>query len=256
MNANKINILIENGSFNKNAASVNNPLFKSNSYFDPQDIVQVKYEMLRAVKNNELTVSAASKQFGFSRTAYYKIEKRFNEAGIGGLCLQKTGPKFPAKVTSDIIEFAEELKEKCPGITNDKIIKEIKDQKGITIHKRSLQRIQAKKNNLKEDETNYDYSQGICYYEEIHRHLIQCNVNNKAYRMGMELILQYGLKVFLNKFKRKESGPNHYDIPKESVEYNRSFESINGSSQELIVLLSEMIQATGNYHGTEQKNYN
>jgi transposase len=145
VNTNKVNILIENGSFNKNAASISNPLFKSNSYFDPQDIVQVKYEMLRAVKNNELNVSAASKQFGFSRTAYYKIEKRFNEAGTGGLYMQKTGPKFPAKVTSDIIEFASELKEKCPSITNDKIVKEIEEQKGVSIHKRSLQRIQAKK---------------------------------------------------------------------------------------------------------------
>lgn len=145
MNTNKVNALIENGSFNKNAASISNPLFKGNPYFDPQDLVQVKYEMLRSVKNNELTVSDASKQFGFSRTAYYKIEKRFNEAGVDGLCLQKTGPKLPAKVTPDIIEFVSELKEKWPGITNDKIVKEIKEQKGISIHKRSLQRVQAKK---------------------------------------------------------------------------------------------------------------
>jgi len=139
VDTNKTDILIENGSFNKNAVSVNNP------YFDPQDLVQVKYEMLRAVKNNELNVSAASKQFGFSRTAYYKIERRFGEAGVEGLCLQKTGPKLPAKLTPDIIEFVSELKEKHPNITNDKIVKEIKTQKGLSIHKRSLQRVQAKK---------------------------------------------------------------------------------------------------------------
>jgi hypothetical protein len=74
--------------------------------------------------------------------------------------------------------------------------------------------------------------------------------------MGMELILQYGLKFFFSKFKRKELCPNHYDIPRESVEYDRSCESINDSTQELILLLSEMIQATGNYYGAKQKNYN
>jgi transposase len=145
MNTKKVDVLMKNGSFNKNATLVSSPLFKSNSYFDPQDIVQVKYEMLRAVKNNELSVSDASRQFGFSRTAYYKIERRFTEAGVEGLCPQKTGPKSPAKVTPAIMDFVSELKEKHPGITNDRIINELKEQKGVSIHKRSLQRGQAKK---------------------------------------------------------------------------------------------------------------
>jgi transposase len=145
VNNNKLKSLVESGSFNKNASSVSSPLFMSNLYFDPHDLVQVKYEMLRSVKTSELNVSDASRQFGFSRTAYYKIEKRFSEAGVEGLCLQKTGPKSPAKVTPDIIEFVSDIREKQPDITNDKIIEEIKEQKGVSIHKRSLQRVQAKK---------------------------------------------------------------------------------------------------------------
>jgi len=145
VNTNKTDTLKENGSFNRNAAAVTNTLFKCSPYFDPQDLVQVKYEMLRAVKQDELSVSAASKQFGFSRTAYYKIEKRFEEAGIDGLCLLKTGPKAPAKITSDIMGFAADLEAGHPGITNDEIVREIKSQKGISIHKRSLQRERAKK---------------------------------------------------------------------------------------------------------------
>jgi transposase len=141
----KVKILKENGSFNRNAFSVASPLFQSNPYFDAKDLVQVKYEMLRAVKNNELSVSEASRQFGFSRTAYYKIERRFMEAGVDGLCLQKTGPKSPAKVTGDVLSFASDLKANHPDITNDEIIREIRTQKGVTIHKRSLQRERAKK---------------------------------------------------------------------------------------------------------------
>lgn len=141
----KVKFLKENGSFNRNASSVTSPLFKSNTYFDAKDLVQVKYEMLRAVKNNELSVSEASRQFGFSRTAYYKTEKRFMEAGVDGLCLQKTGPKSPAKVTGDVLSFASDLKTRRPDITNDEIIREIRTQRGVTIHKRSLQRERAKK---------------------------------------------------------------------------------------------------------------
>jgi transposase len=137
--------LIENGSFNRNADAVSNPTFRNNPYFDPHDLVQVKYEMLRSVKNDGLNVSDASKQFGFSRTAYYKIEKRFAEAGVEGLCQQKTGPKFPSKITPDIVEFAEKLRNERPGITNDELVREVEAQTGVTMHKRSLQRAQSKK---------------------------------------------------------------------------------------------------------------
>jgi transposase len=117
----------------------------SNAHFDPYDLVQVKYEMLRAVMCNEMTVTEASRQFGFSRAAYYKIEKSFDASGVNGLFLQKTGPKSAVKATEEILRFADERKDKEPGITNDRIIEEIQSQKGVTLHKRSLQRERSKK---------------------------------------------------------------------------------------------------------------
>jgi transposase len=141
----KIARLKENNSYNKNAGKVTNSLFLNNPYFDPYDIVQVKYEMLRAVKNNELSVCDTSRQFGLSRTAYYKIESRFTKEGVDGLCSKKTGPKAPTKVTKNLLNFAADLKAKQPDITNDEIVEEIRLQKGVTIHKRSLQRVKAKK---------------------------------------------------------------------------------------------------------------
>jgi len=145
MNNAKLEKLKSNGSFNRHATAVHSPLFKDNVHFDPYDLVQVKYEMLRAVKCSEMTVTEASKQFGFSRTAYYKIEKSFEAAGVDGLCLKRTGPKKPAKATEEIIQFANDLKSKNPNITNDRIIEEIQVQKGVSLHKRSLQRERSKK---------------------------------------------------------------------------------------------------------------
>jgi len=117
----------------------------SNTHFDPYDLVQVKYEMLRAVVCNEMTITEASRQFGFSRAAYYKIEKRFEAIGVNGLLLQKTGPKAAIKATEEILRFVDELKNREPGITNDRIIEEIQNQKGVILHKRSLQRERSKK---------------------------------------------------------------------------------------------------------------
>jgi transposase len=101
--------------------------------------------MLRAVTNNEMSVTEAARQFGFSRAAYYKIEKSFSTDGVSGLCLKKTGPKAPVKATEEILRFASELKGKDPHITNDRIVDEIRKRKGVSLHKRSLQREQSKK---------------------------------------------------------------------------------------------------------------
>jgi transposase len=145
VSAEKIEILRANGSYNRHASAVVAPLFSDNTHFDPYDLVQVKYEMLRAVTRNEMTVTEASQQFGFSRAAYYKVEKGFAAAGVTGLYLQKTGPKAAVKATEEILRFADELKDRNPGITNDRIVEEIQNQKGVTLHKRSLQRERSKK---------------------------------------------------------------------------------------------------------------
>ena len=73
--------------------------------------------------------------------------------------------------------------------------------------------------------------------------------------MGMELILHYGLKFFFNKFKRKEAASFDNDIPATTVLHPSPCTDIEDRSQELISLLAEMIQATGNCDGTESKDY-
>jgi len=69
--------------------------------------------------------------------------------------------------------------------------------------------------------------------------------------MGMELIFQYGLKFFLNKFRRKEAASFNHDIPATAAPYSSICVDIEDSSRELISLLAEMIQAAGNYYGAE-----
>ena len=69
--------------------------------------------------------------------------------------------------------------------------------------------------------------------------------------MGMDIILQQGLKSFFNKFKRKGDHLDHYASPPEAPARPCLGTEIGGSDRELIFLLSEMIQAAGTYHGTE-----
>ena len=53
--------------FYRNAESVTDELFLSEGFFDPHDLIQVKYEMLRRVRKVNWSVTRAADAFGFSR---------------------------------------------------------------------------------------------------------------------------------------------------------------------------------------------
>ena len=54
------------------AEAARDELFLRHEFFDPRDLVQVKYEMLRRVRVDGASVSQAARDFGFSRTAFYR----------------------------------------------------------------------------------------------------------------------------------------------------------------------------------------
>ena len=132
--------LDQNNTLNKNADKVVDPKFKNIAFFDPDDIVQVKYEMLRSVQKNGAGIIKASKSFGFSRITFYKLSKAFKELGLAGLIPQKKGPRRAHKLTREVMEFVGRLLEQKSGIKSDGIRQEIKDRFDLTVHKRSIER--------------------------------------------------------------------------------------------------------------------
>ncbi len=62
-------------------------------FFDAEDRLQVRYEMLRAPAQGELTVSEACRAFGVSRQTFYTLRRAFEASGIAGLAEQKRGRK-------------------------------------------------------------------------------------------------------------------------------------------------------------------
>jgi len=51
--------------------------FRDSEFFDPEDVVQVKYEMLRQVDIDKQPVSQAAKMFGFSRPSNRHLNPLF-----------------------------------------------------------------------------------------------------------------------------------------------------------------------------------
>ena len=132
--------LDQNATLNKNADKVTDPKFKNIAFFDPDDIVQVKYEMLRSAQKDGTGVVKASKTYGFSRITFYKLSKAFKENGLSVLLPQKKGPRRAYKLTREVMEFVGRLIEQKPGIRTEKIREEIKDRFNLTVHKRSIER--------------------------------------------------------------------------------------------------------------------
>ena len=63
----KLEALREEGTFNPSPDEVHDLKFQENEFFDPHDIVQVKYEMLRRVSVENASVSATTEEYGVSR---------------------------------------------------------------------------------------------------------------------------------------------------------------------------------------------
>ena len=55
--------LEKEGILNTRAERVNHPLFEGLEFFDPFDLPQVRYEMLRAAKVDNISVAKACRQF-------------------------------------------------------------------------------------------------------------------------------------------------------------------------------------------------
>ena len=70
--------LDQNGTLNAYWEDVGDELFSGSEFFDPRDLLQVKYEMLRCVRQDGVAVSKAAKTFGFSRVSYYQIQHAYD----------------------------------------------------------------------------------------------------------------------------------------------------------------------------------
>ena len=133
-----------NGSFNHRADTVTAEIFRNSFFFDAHDLVQVKYEMLRAVERERREVSSASAAFGFSRVSFYQIKREFDESGVAGLIPKKRGPKGSRKLSGSDVEFASGL---VGTHTKSQIIQRLKEERGVEVSKRTLERqLSAKKN--------------------------------------------------------------------------------------------------------------
>lgn len=136
----KRDTLKRQGTLNPHPDIVTDPLFQTDDFFDPDDIVQVKYEMLRRVRVDKQSVSQSASSFGFSRPTYYQAENDFQRDGLYGLLPEKRGPRQGHKLTPDILDFAVQLRVSDPSLRAVDLAGAVQERFAITAHPRSIER--------------------------------------------------------------------------------------------------------------------
>jgi transposase len=114
--------------------------FLTHEFFDPHDLVQVKYEMLRRVQVDHLSVSHAAETFGFSRPSFYQILAAFQEAGLPGLIAKRRGPKTAHKLSDEVLEYIDQLQALDEALRAAELSQRVLKKFGLSVHPRSIER--------------------------------------------------------------------------------------------------------------------
>ncbi len=141
----KIAALREQRTLNPRPEKVTDPAFSEDGFFDPLDLVQVKYEMLRRVQREAQTVTKACAAFGFSRPSFYEAAGAFEREGLAGLVPSKPGPQGPHKLTDEVMDFVEEELQ-GQRLSAQDLAGRVEKRFALSVHPRSIERaIQRRK---------------------------------------------------------------------------------------------------------------
>jgi transposase len=136
----KNEVLREHGSLNPQPQKVTDEFFTTKEFFDPRDIIQVKYEMLRRVRVEGQSVAHVSSKFGFSRVAFYQMQRTYEQGGLPALIPKHRGPKHAHKLTDTILSFINKQRTNDKTLRAPALSKLVQKQFGLSIHPRSIER--------------------------------------------------------------------------------------------------------------------
>lgn len=141
----KLERLRRQGMLHPEPKRVRAPWFQSGEFFDPRDLVQAKYEMLRHVRVDGASKAEAAALFGLSRPTFYHAELAFAREGLAGLLPRQRGPKGAHKLTAVVMAFIAQRLQGDPSVRADSLAREIESKLGLSVHPRSIERAIARK---------------------------------------------------------------------------------------------------------------
>jgi transposase len=141
--------LREARALNPRPEAVVDEAFAGSEFLDARDLVQVKYEMVRRVRLDGQSVSAAAAAFGFSRPSWYAAAEALDAAGLPGLLPARPGPRRAHKLTEQIVGFLEQALAGDPELRAEELAARVADRFGLSVHPRSVERALARRRDRK-----------------------------------------------------------------------------------------------------------
>ena len=138
MSDEKLRVLRQSHTLHPHPDQVRDPLFTTGStFFDPRDLVQVKYELLRRVRVDGESVSHATSLFALSRPTFYAAQAAWERAGLVGLFPEPTGPRHAHKLTEEILAL---LGPRVSTMSSSELAAWIREEHQVLVHPRSIER--------------------------------------------------------------------------------------------------------------------
>jgi hypothetical protein len=101
----KARFLADHQALHPHPERIRDTFFQQGGFFDPRDLVQVRYELLRRHLVERRPVTEIIRDFGISRQMFYVLLRVFQQEGLAGLLPRRRGPKGAHKCTDAILTF-------------------------------------------------------------------------------------------------------------------------------------------------------
>ena len=128
------------GTFNPHFAVVRHALFQAGGFFDPQDLLQLKYETLRAVERDGFPIARAASEFGLSRPTIYQAQSQLKAEGLQGLLPRRRGPRAAHKLTAEVVGYLKEQRRAEPGLAAAELAGRVRERFRIKLHPRTIEK--------------------------------------------------------------------------------------------------------------------
>jgi transposase len=138
--SNKIQALRSSGTLNPRPEKVRHPRFADTEFFDPHDLIQLKYETLRAIQTDGQPIAQAAVDFGLSRPTIYQARQSFQAAGLEGLFPHQRGPKSPHKLKPELRQYLEQSLISEPELKAAELVLRVRQRFGVTVHPRTVEK--------------------------------------------------------------------------------------------------------------------
>ena len=126
---------------NPHAAAVTDAAFVGHPFFDPRDLIQVKYEMVRRVEAEGQSVTRTAAAFGFSRPAFYAAQAALARGGLPALVRQRPGPRRRHKLHPEIVDALRQARADEPLIVSSELAERVESEFGVRVHRRTIERV-------------------------------------------------------------------------------------------------------------------